>query len=106
MAETAVRIVAPAGSTHCAGSKPPIRSSPLSSTLRQIIRERIIAGALPGAPAKTVWAGIGSGRACSGCGEPIRPSDTEIELEMATSRPAIRLHRACFTIWREECDHR
>lgn len=78
----------------------------MTSTLRQIIREKIIAGTLPGAPAVTVWAGMGNGRACSGCGEPIRAKDTEIELEMSTGRQTIRLHRDCFTIWREECDHR
>jgi hypothetical protein len=49
---------------------------------------------------------MGSGRVCSACGELSTPGDTEIELEMATSRPAVRFHRACFTIWREECAHR
>jgi hypothetical protein len=78
----------------------------VSSTLRQIIREKIIAGILPGAPAVTVWAGMGNGRACSACGEPVRANDTEIELEMSAGRPTIRLHRDCFTLWREECDHR
>lgn len=84
-----------------------ICSRSLDGKLRLTIRHKITAGVLPGAPPKTVWAGIGTGRPCDACDETITAAQTEIELEMpSASRPLARLHRECFAIWREECDHR
>jgi hypothetical protein len=77
----------------------------LDSKLRQLVREKIIAGLLPGEPPLTVWAGVGNGRACAACGESIKGTETELELELTGGRHSVRLHRSCFTIWREECDH-
>jgi hypothetical protein len=79
----------------------------LDGKLRLTIRHKITAGTLPGAPPKTVWAGAGNGRPCDACGEVITAAQTEIELEMSSPNlPAARLHRECFAIWKEECDHR
>jgi hypothetical protein len=79
----------------------------LDAKLRLTIRHKITVGALPGAPPKTVWAGAGTGRPCDACGESITAAQTEIELEMLSAvRPPVRLHRECFAIWKEECDHR
>jgi hypothetical protein len=78
----------------------------LDGKLRLTIRHKIIAGLLPGAPPKKVWATVGDGRPCAACGDPIKAHETEMELEMPAGRASIRLHRACFGIWREECDHR
>jgi hypothetical protein len=76
-----------------------------SERLRQLIRERIATGALPGAPATLVWTGWGSGRRCSACDEPIKSTDAEIEIEAVGGRPNIRFHQQCFAVWRTECDH-
>jgi hypothetical protein len=77
----------------------------VEARLRQAIRDKITAGTLPADPPRTVWAGMGSGRPCSACGEPIRASDTEIELETAREGVTIRLHRDCFNLWRDECGY-
>jgi hypothetical protein len=53
-------------------------------------------------PGKT-WAGRGSGTHCAGCGEPIRPTEIEFEAELP-SGTALRLHRLCHDLWREECE--
>ena len=73
--------------------------------LRRLIRWKIITGVLPGQPSKTTWAAIGNGRPCAACEKPIKPDQTEMELELPSSRPSVRLHRECFTIWAEECGH-
>jgi hypothetical protein len=78
----------------------------LDPTLRQRIRDKIMAGTLPGQPPLNVWAGVGDGHRCSACDAPIRASETEIELELGPGRPGVRLHRPCYAIWQEECDHR
>jgi hypothetical protein len=73
--------------------------------LRRQIRAKIIAGTLPADPATKVWAGAGTGRRCDACGERIKASDTEIEVERVAERPSVYLHRQCFALWREECGH-
>jgi hypothetical protein len=78
---------------------------PLDATLKGLIRSKIIAGTLPGEPPGTVWAGMGSGRPCAACDKMIHGAETEIEIELPGGRPGVRLHRQCFTLWREECDH-
>ena len=84
----------------------PVCSPPLEhEQLRRRIRDKVIAGALPGGPAESVWAGIGSGRPCSACDEPIVAADTEIELETPAGLASVRFHRQCFALWRETCGH-
>lgn len=77
----------------------------LDSGIRPLIRQKIIAGVLPGDPPLRVWAGMGNGRRCGACEEVIKGNETEMELELSGARQSVRLHRGCFTIWREECDH-
>jgi len=48
-------------------------------------------------------AGRGVGIHCAACGQPIAPIDIEFDVELM-SGPALRLHRVCHEIWREECD--
>jgi hypothetical protein len=51
------------------------------------------------------WAGRGgSGTHCVACGEPIAPTDVEFEVELSSGGPALRLHRVCYAVWREECE--
>lgn len=76
-----------------------------SLQLRKLIREKITAGKLPGEPVKQVWAGMGAGRCCDACGEPMKARDTQIEIERLAGRPSVWLHRPCFVVWREECPH-
>ena len=78
----------------------------MSAKVRLRIRQKIIAGTLPGEPPTTTWASMGSGLPCGACEEPIRPSETEMELELRNNRPTVRLHRECYEMWKDECDHR
>jgi hypothetical protein len=64
------------------------------------IRAKVSAGLLPRqAPVKT-WGGFGSGRPCDGCAEPILPTEVEHEVDFEGS-PTIRLHAACYAVWRQ-----
>ena len=70
--------------------------------IRDAARTRILAklemGALPSIQIRNFWSELGSGRACDGCDEPVRP--TELESAMVVSGTALlRLHRECFTEW-------
>ena len=74
-----------------------------NDNIRIRVRQMLESGALPCDDHGKVWAGRGVGTHCVACSEPIEP--TEIEFEVAlTSGLAIRLHRTCHEIWREECD--
>jgi hypothetical protein len=75
------------------------------AAVRDVIRRKIITGELPGEPAVKTWVGMGNGRICRACEEPIRGTDEEIELELPLGRPSVFLHGACQTVWLEVCDH-
>jgi hypothetical protein len=70
------------------------------TALRDVIRQKITAGALPGEPPLKVWAGMGAGRLCAACEEPIRPHDTQMDVELPGDRSVI-LHRPCYAVWLE-----
>jgi hypothetical protein len=50
----------------------------------------------------TVWGGPGSGERCSLCNR--RIEIYEIEFEYTHKNRDLRFHRACHTIWQEECE--
>jgi hypothetical protein len=81
------------------------------SPLRQIVRQRMDAGELPCQPGPDkLWAGKGGGGLCSGCGQPIHPSDNEYEVVIDADFPAtagsLFFHRRCLDIWIAECRER
>jgi len=65
-----------------------------------LIPDKIARGLLPTGKPLRMWAGLGRGRSCDGCGQSITPTDLEYELEFADV-PMIRLHRACTAIWNQ-----
>jgi hypothetical protein len=73
------------------------------ATIRARVRRMLETGVLPCDGDGKVWAGRGVGTHCAACGEPIAPTDVEFEVELS-SGTALRLHRVCHGIWREECD--
>jgi hypothetical protein len=70
--------------------------------LRARVRELVKAGLVPCDEPHKVWAGRGSGTHCVACGQPITPGEVEYEVELASA--VFRVHRTCFTVWREECE--
>jgi hypothetical protein len=76
-----------------------------SDALREAVRNKVISGTLPAEPALNVWASMGGGRVCAACEQPIEAHDTQIELEFPRNRGVV-LHRPCYAVWLEVCDHR
>ncbi len=74
-----------------------------NASIRVRVRRMLETGALPCDEHGKVWAGRGVGTHCAACGEAIAATDIEFEVELA-SGAALRLHRLCHEIWREECD--
>jgi hypothetical protein len=74
-----------------------------NASIRHRVRQMLETGALPCDEHGKVWAGRGVGTHCAACGEPVAVTDVEFEVELP-SGPALRLHRVCHGIWREECD--
>jgi len=65
-----------------------------------LIPAKLGRGLLPtGRPLK-LWAGLGNGYPCDGCGRSIAATDLEYELEFADAS-TIRLHRECSIIWHQ-----
>jgi hypothetical protein len=73
-----------------------------STSRAQIVREKLEVGTLPYDNPATLMAGIGSGRACSVCGHPIRPSQTEIRPRYNENRPLLVFHIVCHGLWDAE----
>lgn len=72
-------------------------------TIRRRIRRLLDSRELP-CDQDRAWAGRGgAGTHCVACGEPIAATDIEFEVELLSGGPVLRLHRLCYTIWREEC---
>ena len=59
---------------------------------------KVKAGALPTDGAKRRWVGPGRGERCDGCGDPIDPHETEIEIDFRSAL-LLRFHVGCFTTW-------
>ena len=71
-------------------------------SLAEMVREKVVAGTLPLDPPRQLWSGIGSGRRCTACEQPILLAQTEYELEYGEGRFPIRLHRGCYGLWEAE----
>lgn len=75
----------------------------MSKTLVEIVREKLHAGALPREDPLKLWAGVGSGKPCAVCDQPIRPSQTEYEPQYYDdARATIFLHVGCYGLWEVE----
>ena len=73
------------------------------STLRARIRRLNETGEIPCEEGpERLWAGPGTGDTCAVCTERIATDETEFEVDLA-SGPTLRLHRRCYTLWRDEC---
>jgi hypothetical protein len=71
-------------------------------SIRARVREMVETGQLPCDESGKVWAGRGSGTHCAACGEPIESAQIEFEVPLGPTA-VLRLHRACYRIWQEEC---
>lgn len=78
----------------------------MSKSLADMVREKIGARLLPVADPVKLWAGLGSGRRCTACEQPILPAQTEYEPEYSDRHEPIRLHVGCHGLWEAERRHR
>lgn len=70
--------------------------------LGALIRARVLAGALPNDMPRKVWAGYGSGKACSACDQIIvKALDVEYDVEMDDGRGFL-FHQSCLALWHQE----
>jgi hypothetical protein len=73
--------------------------------LRKAVRERLQAGGLPPASART-WSGAGHGAPCALCITPITRDEMEFELECPQPKPPFatfyHLHPRCYAAWELE----
>jgi hypothetical protein len=65
------------------------------------IAAKVDSGELPRETPPRVWAGMGGGKPCNGCGEVIDPSQVEVEFETADGR-TVRLHLGCASLLEAE----
>ena len=63
----------------------------------EVIRQRIVSGALPRPRAVVVYAGYSRGRVCDGCGDRIEPGQMEHELPGPVG--PVFMHAECFRLW-------
>ena len=80
---------------------------PDKPTLRDKARDAVRCGSLPARFPSRVFGGPGSGNACAVCGEQIKRSQMELELEFTMQdAPArtdrYRLHPACCNAWESD----
>jgi hypothetical protein len=68
----------------------------------ELIREKLDAGTLPHDDPERFWPRNGSGKACSACGHPILPAQTEFEPEWEDNRPIVVFHIGCLGLWQAE----
>jgi len=62
-----------------------------------LIRKKIKSGVLPGAPAREVWGGRGTGAICAACDRTIAPSEPEIEADCVDGASRF-YHAECHTL--------
>lgn len=77
------------------------RETPEPDGITSAVRAKVMAGALPRTEATKVWAGLGKGLPCSGCGQVITGAEVENEVDL-NGAPALRFHRNCLSIWQRE----
>ena len=71
-------------------------------TIRRRVREMITTGELPCDDLAGLWAGMGGGKRCAACAEPIGAEEVEYEVNL-TSGKRVLLHQPCHMIWLKEC---
>ena len=71
--------------------------------IRARIRRLIHGEELPCEADCDLWAGQGTNKKCSGCGEPIPASTIEFEVQLPGSKRIVFFHGSCHRIWEEEC---
>jgi hypothetical protein len=73
----------------------------LKNTASERIRRRL----LPAAASKTIWAGPGTGKACSLCDRAVDSTETEYELNGHMddgTKSTFRFHLRCHELWQLE----
>jgi hypothetical protein len=73
-------------------------------TIRRRVRAIIATGELPCDDRAGLWGGIGAGRRCAACADPIRAGQVEYEVNLSSGQK-ILMHQPCHAIWLEECEH-
>ena len=68
----------------------------------EVIREKLDAGTLPHDEPVRFLPGIGTGTACSACGQPILRAQTAFEPQWNDDRPIVVFHIECFGLWQAE----
>jgi hypothetical protein len=81
----------------------PTESQFFDPSLRQLIRERIVNGQLPGIIPKQISGGYGSGKACAACDQPITSTQIEYEVEDEPNGRLLNFHFGCHVVWQLEC---
>jgi hypothetical protein len=71
------------------------------------IRARLLDRSLPNG---ALWRSLGEyagGSVCDGCGERITSAQASysVDFVLGVQPPSARFHRACFEIWKLECEH-
>ena len=69
--------------------------------LADLIRQKIDEGRLPREKPVKVWAGYGTGVACSACDDVIRPA--QAQYDFTSDGLELRVHVGCFGLWEAEC---
>ena len=91
-------------STPQAEDPPTLTTGHQDDTRRRILG-RLMAHRLPNVPGKVTYGMRCAGRICDACACPIFPYHTQYLLEFGSASVPIerqlRMHRACFLIWRE-----
>jgi hypothetical protein len=83
-----------------AGGSDSLESVPPRIADPRVIRTwaKVKAGALPTHGARRRWVAPGRGERCDGCGDPIGPDETELEIDFRNAL-LLRFHVACFKTW-------
>ena len=66
--------------------------------LLDIIRRKILAGALPKLNCRMTWFTPGSSAVCAACDRPIESTEVEVECDLSAGG-TLRLHRRCYELW-------
>ncbi len=67
-------------------------------SLLDIIRRKILLGALPKMNCRMTWFTPGSSGTCAACERPIESAEVEVECDL-TAGGTLRLHRRCYELW-------
>ena len=74
----------------------------MPKSLADIVRDKIDAGVLPLDEPVKLWAGLGSGRACTACELLILQAQAEYEPQYDDGRAAVLFHAGCHGLWEAE----